>query len=389
MKNSFKICLLFLFICSQAFSQTVTWVDSMDLYSREVLMPPKKFAWTWQSAALLKTMISQYESVPEDQKMKYLEYVKKSIDHVDLKKNIHNPNGVASGVGMAFLARVTGEKKYIDAANIVYKQYLKIPKTANGGVSHLARALELWDDTIYMIGIFLQEMYKLTGDEKYIDELVAQIDAHREKLLNEEWGLWYHGWDGDTKKRCNVCGQNGWSNNPNNRNDECWGRGNGWVVVTLSETLRLLPENHPHREKLALYLTEMIVHLPDLQDNATGHWYQLPIRKNEAGNFIESSSTAMFAYGILSALEMGIVSGEHYQQSVDNAFYGLQTFSLQKVTGGPYLTTKNVCKGTCIGDKDYYFQRSAKSEKRYGLGMFILFGNTYLSSSKILDEKSH
>lgn len=385
MKNSFKLLLLFISIQQLAFSQTTTWVDSMDVYAREVLMPPQKFAWTWQSAALLKTMIHQYENVTESEQQKYVDYIKKAMDHVELKGNIHNPNGIASGVGMAFLARITGEKKYVDAANKVYEQYLKIPRTENGGVTHLARTRELWDDTIYMIGIFFQEMYKLTGDDKYIDELLIQVEAHREKLQNKEWGLWYHGWDGDLKKRCNVCGQNGWSNNALQRNDECWGRGNGWVVVTLSETLRLLPENHPKTEKLASYLVEMIEHLPELQDSVTGHWFQLPIRKNEPGNFIESSCTAMFAYGILSALELGIVSGKEYQQSVDLAYKGLQVHSLEKVAGGPYLTTKNVCKGTCIGDKDYYFNRSATSEKRYGLGMFILFGRSYLGRFQITD----
>ena len=384
MKNKIHLSFILLFICSQTFSQTLSWVDSMDLYARTVLMPPQKYAWTWQSAALLKTMIVRYEQVPANDKKKYLDHIKKSMAHVRTMVNGHNPNNVASGVGLAFLARVTGEKKYSEAADKVYKQYLKIPRAENGGVTHLANFKELWDDTIYMLGVFLQEMYRLTGDEKYINELVAQIDAHREKLLNKEWGLWYHGWDGDNKSHCNFCGQNGWSDNANKRSNECWGRGNGWVIVTLSETLQLLPANHPQRAKLASYLKEMILHLPELQDAATGHWFQLPVRKSETGNFIESSCTAMFAFGISSALEMKIVSGKEYQQSVDRAFYGLRKFSVQEMKG-PYLTTKNVCKGTCIGDKEYYFNRSAKSEKRYGLGMFILFGRSYLQKESSIN----
>lgn len=351
----------------------------MELYSKKVLMPPYMYAWTWQSAALLHTMIARYEQVPTHKKAEYLNYVKKSMGHVKLLVNGRNPNNVASGVGMAFLARVTGERKYRAAADKVYEQYLKIPRAENGGVTHLANFKELWDDTIFMLGVFLQEMYRLTGDEQYINELVAQIDAHREKLLNKEWGLWYHGWDGDNKKHCNFCGQNGWSNNPNKRSNECWGRGNGWVVVTLAETLQLLPVHHPQRGKLASYLKEMIVHLPELQDTATGHWFQLPVRKNEAGNYIESSCTAMFGFGILSALKMNVVEGKEYWQCVDRAYEGLRQFSIQELDG-PFLTTKNVCKGTCIGDKEYYFHRSAKSEKRYGLGMFILFGSSYLQN---------
>lgn len=377
MKSKTLLCCLLLWVTAQVSAQSLSWVDSMDLYARTVLMPPKKYAWTWQSAALLKTMIVRYEQAPAADKEKYLQYVKQSMAHVQPMANGRSPNNVASGVGMAFLARVTGDKKYSAAADKIYRQYLKIPRTENGGVTHLSGFKELWDDTIYMLGVFLQEMYRLTGDEQYLNELVGQIEAHREKLLCEEWGLWYHGWDGDNKKHCHPCGQDGWSNNPEKRSRECWGRGNGWVVVTLSETIQLLPANHPQRAKLASYLKEMLVHLPALQDSATGHWFQLPVRKNEAGNFIESSCTAMFGYGILSALKTGIVSGQEYQQSADRAFAGLRTHSIKELNG-PYLTTKNVCKGTCIGDKEYYFQRSAKSEKRYGLGMFILFGSMYL-----------
>jgi unsaturated rhamnogalacturonyl hydrolase len=386
MKKVILSLFFLIFISRQSFAQR-TWVDSMEVYAQTVLMPPHKYTWTWQSAALLKTMIVRYEQSSMSEQKKYLDYVKKSIGNVRIMVNGRNPNNVASGVGLAFLARVTGEQKYIDAANKVFKQYLNIPRAENGGVTHLANYKELWDDTVYMIGVFLQEMYRLTGDEKYISELVGQIDAHREKLHNKEWGLWYHGWDGDNKNHCNFCGQNGWSDNPDKRSQEFWGRGNGWVIVTLSETLQLLPAEHPHREKLASYLKEMLVRLPELQDSATGHWFQLPVRKNEAGNFIESSCTAMFAFGILSALDMGILSGNEYQQSVDRAFYGLRNYSVKELKGS-YLTTKNVCKGTCIGDKDYYFNRSAKSEKKYGLGMFILFGSSYVLNSNSFDSSN-
>jgi hypothetical protein len=77
---------LFFFFLSCIYAQTFaqTWVDSMDLYSREVLMPPSKYAWTWQSAALLRTMIAQYEQAPNEKKAAYLDYVKKSMHHVRL-----------------------------------------------------------------------------------------------------------------------------------------------------------------------------------------------------------------------------------------------------------------------------------------------------------------
>jgi hypothetical protein len=45
--------------------------------------------------------------------------------------------------------------------------------------------------------------------------------------------------------------------------------------------------------------------------------------------------------------------------------------------GEQYLTVQNVCKGTCIGDMEYYLNRKASSEKPFGLGMFIFFGRAF------------
>ncbi len=371
------------FFCIVLTSQTVfaqenTWVDSLDHYARTEFLPAEKYHWTWQNAALLNTIKVQYEISSNEKKKDYLDYIRKAMDRKLKKANGKSPNATASGLGMAFLARVTGEKKYKRIADKVYKDYSKIQRTDNGGVSHLRNYKELWDDTIFMVGSFLREMYLLTEDEKYLNELVHQVEVHRAKLKDDHWGLWYHGWDGDDKNRSNfICGQKGWSNNPQKRSEEIWGRGNGWVIVTLAETVHALPKELPQRTKLAAYLKEMLLHLPSLQDTETGHWYQLPVRKEEEGNFIESSCTAMFAYGILIGLKEGIIEGQAYETSVQKAFNGLRKYSILKVKDK--LQTLNICNGTCIGDSSYYFNRKIKNEKSFGIGMFILFGSTYLS----------
>jgi len=345
---------LFCFAISQTLSaQEITWVDSLDHYARKVLLPAEKYHWTWQNAALLNAIKVQYEMTEGEEKNEYLAYIREAMDRKLKRANGKNPNAVASGLGMAFLARVTGEEKYKRAADKIFEDYNKIPKTDNGGVSHLKNFKELWDDTIFMVGCYLREMYLLTGDEKYLNELLHQVEMHRAKLKDDHWGLWYHGWDGDDRNRSNfACGQKGWSDNPKKQSEEIWGRGNGWVVVTLAETVSALPDSLPQRTKLVAYLKEMLVHLPALQDTVTGHWYQLPVRKNEEGNFIESSCTAMFGYGILIGLREGVIEEEDYEESVERAFYGLRKYSIRKVKNE--LRTMNVCNGTCIGDKEYY-----------------------------------
>ncbi|MBK6338935.1 MAG: glycoside hydrolase family 88 protein, partial [Bacteroidetes bacterium] len=71
-----------------------------------------------------------------------------------------------------------------------------------------------------------------------------------------------------------------WANPTTRRSAEIWGRGNGWVVLTLSEILNNLPRNHPEWPIMANMLRYDYT-FAELQDANTGHWYQLTVRKGE------------------------------------------------------------------------------------------------------------
>lgn len=382
MKNIKLIFLLVItFLCFKS-SFSKTWIDSLDTYAREKYQPAHKYKWNWMNASLLYTMIKQYDYADKDQQQPYFDYVKKAMDKHYKHANGIVPNAVASGMGMAFLYRISKEnlstgqaEKYKKACDKIYIDYLKIKRTKEGAISHLLAHKELWDDTVFMVGQFLLEMYKATGDEKYLDEFFKQISLHREKLQVKEYGLWVHGYDQQKRGHFSFGSQMNWADKTTGKSTEIWGRGNGWVVVTLSDALETMPKTNPNWNVLASYLKEMIVHLPTLQNKENGHWYQLPVIPNETGNYIESSCTAMFAYGISKALQLGIVTDEAYKNSIDLAYDGLRKYSTQQK--GNYITTKNVCKGTSIGDRKYYLNRGTHDEKPYSIGMFINFGRQY------------
>jgi unsaturated rhamnogalacturonyl hydrolase len=372
-----KFILPFFLLISVQHNFAQTWVDSLDTYAREEFMPPSKFNWTWMKASLLYTMVKQYDNNTDAVQQKiYLDFVKTAMDKTYKHANGKVPNAVASGLGMAFLYRVTKDIKYKKACDKIYSDYLKIKRTKDGAVSHLPAHRELWDDTVFMIGQFLMELYKATGDEQYLNELFKQISLHREKLQDSTTGLWVHGWDSDHKGHFSFGSQLNWANKTTGKSAEIWGRGNGWVVVTMADLLLSMPKSNPNWNELAGYLKEMIVNLPQLQDKATGHWFQLTARPDEPENYIESSSTAMFAYGISKAIQLGLVTDAAYKNSIDLVYHGLRKYSIIQIDE-KYITTKNVCKGTCIGDKAYYLKRKVKNEKPYSIGMFINFGRSY------------
>jgi unsaturated rhamnogalacturonyl hydrolase len=83
----------------------------------------------------------------------------------------------------------------------------------------------------------------------------------------------------------------------------------------------------------------------------------------------------MFAYGMITALKLGIVDEQRFKRSTELAYHGLRKHSLVPRANG--LTCTNVCTGTCIGDKDYYLKRGVQEGRSFGLAMFIQFGMRY------------
>mgnify|MGYP000125449176 CR=1 FL=1 len=70
-----------------------------------------------------------------------------------------------------------------------------------------------------------------------LEELFKQITLHREKLQDKATGLWVHGYDSEYKGHFSFGSQLNWADKKTGKSAEIWGRGNGWVVVTISDLL--------------------------------------------------------------------------------------------------------------------------------------------------------
>lgn len=353
-----------------------TRVDSLDVYGREVFMPATSYKWDWGQATMLNSLVHLYYAKPDAVKGVYLDYIKTAMDLTMKDANGMHPNAVASGHGMAFLAKITSDPLYIDKANRIYADYLAIPRTKKGGVSHRSDTIEMWDDTIYMISMFLLEMYRYTGDEKYVRDLLDQLKIHREKLADKKWGLWVHGYDEDNIDYDDKCSQVGWAKmTPQRKSIEFWGRGNGWVVMATADALNTIPAKSSYYKEFAKELKEITRKLPEIQDKKSGLWYQLPIHPGDPGNFIESSCTAMFAYGMAIGVRLKILDGETFLPVIEKARDGLQKYATRQE--GKYLVPTRVCEGTCIGEKPYYYARKTKEGVNYAIGAYIMFELEY------------
>ncbi len=375
MKNIRFVSIVLLLSVSSVSSFAQNWVDSIERYGREVYMPADKYKWDWGQATFLNALVHLYNEKPDAAKQQYLHYIKTAMDATYVVANGKHPNAVASGHGMAFLARITKDDKYRKKALEIYNDFLLTPRSANGGVSHRVETVELWDDTIYMLSMFLLEMYRLTGDEKYISDFAAQVKAHSDKLANKKTGLWVHGWDDDNIDYDDKCSIVGWPDKITRKSSEYWGRANGWITMALADALNTIPTTSPHWKPLEKEFKKIMKLLPSMQNKATGHWTQLLNYPTDPLNFQESSCTAMFGYAMAMGLKMKILSAKKYQPVLELANSGLKNYSTAKE--GKHLVPSQVCGGTCIGGKEYYFKRKITTGTGFGIGSFILFGLEY------------
>jgi unsaturated rhamnogalacturonyl hydrolase len=213
----------------------------------------------------------------------------------------------------------------------------------------------VWPDDLYMGGVFLVRWGVYNHDQKFVDDAARQI-IHEAALEQDADGLWFHGYFVAQKQHAPFK----------------WGRGNGWVTVTLVETLSAMDENDPLRPQLIDILRKQIDGLKKVQ-TPDGMWRQV---LDKPALWEETSCTAMFAYGIARAVNRGWIDPDNMLMA-RKAFAGIA----KNVTEDGVV--KGTCQGTNIGmDLDYYINRSRPDDDPHGRGPVLLAGTEILAAGQ-------
>ncbi|MCU1321466.1 MAG: glycosyl hydrolase family 88 [Acidobacteriaceae bacterium] len=198
----------------------------------------------------------------------------------------------------------------------------------------LSAETRYWIDDMYMLTILQLEAYRATGDKKYLDRDAKEMVAYLDKLQQPN-GLFFHA--PDVKYY--------------------WGRGDGWVAAGMAEVLSELPENHLQRARILKGYKLMMAALLKYQGK-DGMWRQL-IDKEES--WPESSSSAMFSYGMIMGVKHGWLDGKTYGPAARKAWIAVAGYIDQNED------ITSVCEGT--GKKDdlpYYLARKRKTGDFHG-----------------------
>jgi unsaturated rhamnogalacturonyl hydrolase len=207
----------------------------------------------------------------------------------------------------------------------------------------------LWLDDMFMSVPALAQMGSYTGDVKYFDDAVKQVNQFSKRMFNEQKGIYMHGWVESMAVHPQFH----------------WARANGWAVMTMVELLEVLPKNHPGYPQVLAQLQKHIAGLVQYQDG-TGFWHQLLDRND---TYLETSATAIYAYSIARAINRGYVDKMTYAPAVLLAWNAVAT----------KVNDKGQVEGTCVGtgmgfDPAFYYYRPVNVFAAHGYGPVLLAG---------------
>lgn len=218
------------------------------------------------------------------------------------------------------------------------------------GLMHEFHENTMWIDDLYMSVPFLCRYGQYNGESEHVDDAVHQFFGFAKYLYMEEEQLMSHVYDFDRNLSTGIP----------------WGRGNGWVLFSLSELLMVLDPAHPKRAALLEFFCKLSEGYVRLQDEE-GMFHQV---LNYPQSYQESSCTAMFA----CAFSRGVRNGWYeeagpYREACIKACEALKTKAID-VDGHVW----GVCRGSEFScSKHYYAQQLLpRLDDTHGIGIILL-----------------
>ena len=133
-------------------------------------------------------------------------------------------------------------------------------------------------EDMFMLGSMMGRSYALTREEQYLDILTNFLVEMRTQQVS---GLYWH--DRETPFY--------------------WGRGNGFAVLGLAETLTYLPQSHPLYADIFFMYQKLLNGLLKSQD-LSGCYHQIITLP---GSYQELTSTCMIGYGVARGVKLGFL----------------------------------------------------------------------------------
>lgn len=334
----------------------------------------KKPKWDYKMGLVLFAFEKLYQKTNDK---KYFNYIKEYADElIDADGNITNYNikdynidSANPGKLLFNLLDETKDNRYKKVIEQLRHQIETQPRTASGGFWHKQiYPNQMWIDGLYMAEPFYTQYTVRYENGKSLDDIARQFELVQNHLVDQKTGLVYQAWD-ESKEIA-------WANPETGTSPTIWGRGIGWYMMALVETLDFYPKSNPNYKKLAGYLNQ-IAKSAVAHKSASGLWYQVADKPDLKDNYLESSASAMIIYSLAKGADKGYLSSA-YKKTAQKSFDAYLAAFVKKDKNGEIIIS-NVSSSVGLGGKpfrdatnEYYTNSKAKDNSSPALAAFLL-----------------
>ena len=242
-----------------------------------------------------------------------------------------------------------GDKKMIVPAQKQFDFILSHPSVSSlkwPSPYHLDRWS--WCDALFMAPPVWAQLYKITGNKKYLNFLMTEFKSTTDFLFDKNENLYYR--------------DQSFMGKLDNGTKIFWGRGNGWAFAGLVNVMNELdPSTSEYLYFLDIY-KRMAAKLITIQ-TPEGHW-AMSLLGQQFYPTPETSGTGFFTYGLAWGINSGILDENTYKPAVKKGWNSLVSHITQDGMLG-YVQPIGAAPGNAFPDKT----------EVYGTGAFLSAGS--------------
>ncbi|KAF9527223.1 glycoside hydrolase family 105 protein [Crepidotus variabilis] len=264
---------------------------------------------------------------------------------------------VRTGPTFLYLYQQTKQQKWKTAADTFKTQLNGHPRTAQGQFWHKKRyPNQGWLDGIYMGDVFYAQYTKdfQASNQTAWTDIVSQFSLMYQNTLQQPGaanytGLLYHGYDYSHTAI--------WASSDRGHSPEIWDRALGWYLMALVDVLDIIPPSDAGRPKLLDILTTLAPRLRDAADPSSGVWWLVITQPGRAGNYFESSGSAMYVYALLKGVRQGYILDPDGSvvAAAKKAYQYMTSHWVVANADGTMSWTNTVQVGSLDGNADYAY----------------------------------
>ena len=345
------------------------------MWNIEKILSGKPNKWNYIDGCMITAVLSLYEMTSDK---KYLDFADKFIGwFVEEDGSIktysteeYNLDNINPSKNLFKLYNYTGKEKYRKAMDTVRAQLDTMPRTKAGNFWHK----NIYPNQVWLDGMYMAQPFYMEYETRY-NKMQGCLDSFKQfknveaLMRDKKTGLYYHGYDESREMY--------WADKETGCSPNFWLRALGWFTVALVDTAEAMDESMYYEYR---YLQTMLLNLANslipFQDES-GMFYQVVDKKDDERNYLETSGTALIAYGLLKGVRLGYLP-KRFEEVAERAFDGItEKYLSRNEDGSPKLG--GICLVAGLGGEqhrdgslEYYFSEPVVKNEAKGVAPLIL-----------------